>query len=357
VIQSTLDQNLLISKLKADLRCLMEKGRVYPLGSGELIAWGVRFFFVADDGLCYQHVTRKMQPRGTRRTIPWSEMMKVEALEDDSIFLETSVGKKYYLKIRNAKRPAVEAWHWATHLCHLSQLLGNELTGHVAQVAYRAQGYQPPAIGPLPSKARASVAQKGQVPGYAATIPEDAALPTGGGALAAPGVTPTRSPGSTLPKGGVSSESPADSTETDEGEETAEEAQRRQQWIEYYVSIGQFKEAEEIGWDLLYPEDPRQQRQSSAGAEPSPLYAANYGAGGKEAAKDGGKRGSGLGLFGRGKKAEAAAGEGPETPKGSQMAWLESGVEKGVAGIITPSSGGGTGPNTGPQTRQVTPPG
>ena len=30
---------------------------------------------------------------------------------------------------------------------------------------------------------------------------------------------------------------------------------------------------------------------------------------------------------------------------------------RGVAGIITPSSGGGTGPNTGPQTRQVTPPG
>ena len=72
-------------------------------------------------------------------------------------------------------------------------------------------------------------------------------------------------------------------------------------------------------------------RQSSAGAEPSPLYAANYGAGGKEAGKEGGKRGSGLGLFGRGKKAEAAAGEGPETPKGSQMAWLESGVEKGAA--------------------------
>ena len=50
-----------------------------------------------------------------------------------------------------------------------------------------------------------------------------------------PGSTPTRSPGSTLPKamGGLSGDSPADSTETDEGEETAEEAQRRQQWIEY----------------------------------------------------------------------------------------------------------------------------
>jgi hypothetical protein len=33
--------------------------------------------------------------------------------------------------------------------------------------------------------------------------------------------------------GGLSGGSPADSTETDEGEETAEEAQRRQQWIEY----------------------------------------------------------------------------------------------------------------------------
>ena len=39
VIQSTLDQNLLMSKLRTELRCLMEKGRVYALGSGELIAW------------------------------------------------------------------------------------------------------------------------------------------------------------------------------------------------------------------------------------------------------------------------------------------------------------------------------
>ena len=74
---------ILFAKLKTDLRKLMEKGRVYKADSGELIAWGVRFFFVADDGLCYQHVTRKMEPRGTRRTIPWAEMMKVGALEDD----------------------------------------------------------------------------------------------------------------------------------------------------------------------------------------------------------------------------------------------------------------------------------
>ena len=131
----------------------------------------MRFFFVADNGLCYQHVTRKMVPRGPKRTILWSEMAKVEtppatqtptltspnpdpnpnpspnpspnpnpnpnptptppptkveALEDDSIFIETSTGKKYYLKIKGAKRPGVEAWNWATHLCQFSQLLGDE---------------------------------------------------------------------------------------------------------------------------------------------------------------------------------------------------------------------------------------
>ena len=55
----------------------MEKGRVYGLGTGELIAWGVRFFFVGEFGLCYQHVTRKMMPRGLMKTIPWSELAKV----------------------------------------------------------------------------------------------------------------------------------------------------------------------------------------------------------------------------------------------------------------------------------------
>ena len=73
--------------------------------------------------------------------------------------------------------------------------------------------------------------------------------------------------------GSLLGDSPADSTETDEGEETAEESQRRQQWVEYYVSIGEYKEAEEIGWDLQYPPDPR---QAPGGAEAGATYAANY---------------------------------------------------------------------------------
>jgi len=267
-------------------------------------------------------------------------MAKVEALEDDSIFIETSTGKKYYLKIKGAKRPGVEAWNWATHLCQFSQLLGNELSGYVAEVAYGSRGdlgrYQPPPVGIIPSKARVATASAAG-PGSArpAAIPEDGTLPTGG-AYSPLGSTPTRSPGSTMPKamGGLSGDSPADSTETDEGEETAEEAQRRQQWIEYYVSIGQYKEAEEIGWDLQYPPDPR---QAAGGAEPGPLYAANYAGAAPAKEKKGG------GLFGRGKKAEVHAAPQPDTPKGSQMQWLEAGVD---AGLKTPSSGTGTGLQT-----------
>ena len=45
--------------------------------------------------------------------------------------------------------------------------------------------------------------------------------------------------------------------EEDEGEETAEEAYRRRQWVLYYVSVGQFSEAEDIGWDGRDPPDPR----------------------------------------------------------------------------------------------------
>merc|ERR1719171_2970044 len=96
-IQTTLDQSLLMNKLRTELRALMEKGRVYTVGSGELVAWAVRFFYVAETGLCYQHVSRKMRPRGTAKVIPWAEITKVEALEDDSVYIETRALKKYYL--------------------------------------------------------------------------------------------------------------------------------------------------------------------------------------------------------------------------------------------------------------------
>ena len=105
---------ILFAKLKTDLRKLMEKGRVYKAGSGELIAWGVRFFFGSEKGLCYQHVGRKLRPVGTKKVIPWGAITKVEALEDDSVYVETQALKRYYLKPKDSAQPAVEAWQWAT---------------------------------------------------------------------------------------------------------------------------------------------------------------------------------------------------------------------------------------------------
>lgn len=37
----------------------------------------------------------------------------------------------------------------------------------------------------------------------------------------------------------------------------AEEAYRRRQWIIYFVSVGKYTEALDIGWDNLSPPDPR----------------------------------------------------------------------------------------------------
>ena len=100
--------------------------------------------------------------------------------------------------------------------------------------------------------------------------------------------------------GSLLGDSPADSTETDEGDETDEEVERRHQWIEYYLSNKQYKEAEEIGWDAQH-----------------------------------------LGRSSKvGKKAQQppAAGEaiGPNSAKQAQMVWLERGVEEGLQ---TPTSG------------------
>ena len=54
-------------------------------------------------------------------------------------------------------------------------------------------------------------------------------------------------------------------------QESAEEAYRRRQWILYYVSVGQFAEAEDIGWDGRHPPDPRMTPESldSHGKAPS----------------------------------------------------------------------------------------
>ncbi|KOO27079.1 ankyrin repeat protein [Chrysochromulina tobinii] len=111
-VDTTLSRALLIKHLKLDLATLMEKGRVYtpPGMSVQLVAWRLRFFFCNDFGLCYQKVANNLRPCGVKRLIPWAALRRVEALQDDSIFIETTTLKKYYLKPKGAPNPALFAW-------------------------------------------------------------------------------------------------------------------------------------------------------------------------------------------------------------------------------------------------------
>ena len=135
-LKSALDRPQLISKLRLDIARLMEKGKVYGVAGSQVITWNARYFFVGEAGLCYQRVSRKMVPKGKVRLIPWTSLLLVEALEDDSVYLSTTTGKRYYIKVKDSQQPAVDAWVWATRLCQLIQLLGSQVSGHVADAAY-----------------------------------------------------------------------------------------------------------------------------------------------------------------------------------------------------------------------------
>jgi len=264
-----------------------------PRGSkSQLVAWRLRYFFCSDHGLCYQKVSSQMRPFGEKRLIPWGSITKVEALLDDSIYLETSHFKTYDLKPKVATDPASAAWTWATRLCQLTQLLGNEVAGYVAMAAYgnlqKPAGYDGarPGCGPAVGFSASAMADATNSWGFDDdpfgdnSKLQSSRLPVPADAASGPTVVPYTNlaaitsatmgqprgtwQGEAMPhisKGGAPAAPPAaledHEAEEDEGEETAEEAYRRRQWIIYYVSIGQFAEAEDIGWDGRSPPDPR----------------------------------------------------------------------------------------------------
>ena len=55
-IKTTLDRPLLVSKLSSELAAMMEKGKVYSVGSSQLVAWQVRH--VPCGGMRLHAVTR-----------------------------------------------------------------------------------------------------------------------------------------------------------------------------------------------------------------------------------------------------------------------------------------------------------
>ncbi|KAL1511715.1 hypothetical protein AB1Y20_005003 [Prymnesium parvum] len=254
-IKTALDRSYLMSKLSTELAAMMEKGTVYSVGSAQIVTWQTRYFFVGDTGLMYQHVSRKMRPCGKVRLVPWASLKQVEALEDDSVYVATHTGKKLYLKLKDAEKPNIAAWLWATRLCQLSQLLGNEVSGHVAEIAYGLRiGGQKPFQPPFVPSALVELAP---------SPPPEYTLPFDGGLASARLPRPEQMMPPALAPQPLTSDQQlvreADSLLADEGEgeESAEEAARRRQWILYYVSCGMFDDAEDIGWDRADPPDPR----------------------------------------------------------------------------------------------------
>lgn len=302
-IDSTLSRSLLVKHLKSDLAIMMEKGKVYqPRGAkSQLVAWRTRFFYCSDSGLCYQKVSRTSKPYGEPRLIPWGAFTKIEALLDDSIYIETLNQKRYYLKPKGAESPDQAAWMWATRLCQLCQLLGNEVAGYVAMAAYGSVPKGPTEqdgfgsfggtagnFGDVPPH-QAGISVSDDPFGY---IEDDGSYdpklvsarlpaPTGHGpapeadrpapytdlaSISDPSQVVAASARAPAPGGALPDE---DEGEEDEGEETADEAYRRRQWIIYYVSSGAFSEAEDIGWDGRSPPDPRT-AGAPGGAAPAP---------------------------------------------------------------------------------------
>ena len=273
-IDSTLSRELLVKHLKLDLAAMMEKGRVYqPFASeSQFVAWRLRFFFCSEQGLCYQKVSSRMRPHGAPRVVPWGAITKVEALLDDSIYIETLTQKKYYIKPKGASDPARNAWAWATRLCQLTQLLGNEVAGHVAMAAYgtlSVRAYGTPKEADNPTCAVSAMLNDcfGDEALYDELLSSRLLAPTAEAdrtSLAAsvcdlrPGMSHARASGNGMrqPLPPVAADGPK-LEEEGEGEETAEEAYRRRQWIIYFVSVGKYTEALDIGWDNLSPPDPR----------------------------------------------------------------------------------------------------
>ena len=74
----------------------------------QFVAWRLRFFS-APSRACAIRRCRAGCARTAPRVVPGA-ITKVEALLDDSIYIETLTQKKYYIKPKGASDPARNAW-------------------------------------------------------------------------------------------------------------------------------------------------------------------------------------------------------------------------------------------------------
>jgi len=217
----------------------MEQGRAYAFGKGTIVVWKLRFLFASDEGLCCQRLSRDTRPIGGHRCIPWADITTVEAVSANLVYVEIAAQKSFFLKVngtlvqRACLCSEVDAYSWARQLCELAHLLGSKVTGNMARHIWHRK-------------------------------PDTCASRS-------PDTTPTSSYNCS-PCHDVDQKQ--DDCVVHSGDETSEEdefeATRRHAWIEYYVTLKKFDKAEEIGWDLMSPIDPRNDR-SLAESQSAPM--------------------------------------------------------------------------------------
>lgn len=285
-IINSFSSRLLIKKLQEDVRGFLEKGKIYSAYGTDLIKWTLYFFFAREDGLCYQGLSEKKVPVGKIRLMEWSVLTKIEVLQDTGIYIETCGLKRLYLRLDEmvlGETREVSAWKWAISLSQLAQLHGVQLCGHVANAAYgfrslhdlRCEEHAQVLVGRSSSETSSPVKPK-QATRASEFVQSrlSSHVPKAGGwpyedqestdamelepvpPLAPTGVLEdgvTLEPVPELGRAGMVDESfvESDEDEDDKG--------RRRQWIEFYVGMGQFEEALDLGWDLTTPLDPREE--------------------------------------------------------------------------------------------------
>jgi len=173
----------------------------------------------------------------------------------------------------------VSAWKWATSLSQLAQLHGFELCGHVASAAYGfrslhdlsfdehslvGRSSSESLILVKPKQARIVTRSSGFVQSRFTSLEQESmhAFEPNPVPLAAP--TNMLEDGVTLLSVPELGRCPSTLNVLDEcvveNDEDEDDKERRREWIQFYVGMGQFEDALDIGWDLITPPDPRQRK-------------------------------------------------------------------------------------------------
>jgi len=114
-------------KMLRECQDVLEKqGRKLAAWKWEMVVWQERFVKVTQEGIVYQHLDSKGEPKGKEKSIPFSSMEMIKALLGDILYLKCTK-REYQFQCAGP----VECERWATNLVLLAQYSGYTVPGYV----------------------------------------------------------------------------------------------------------------------------------------------------------------------------------------------------------------------------------